>query len=264
MAQSSVRELGAIGVAALDSASVREALLSVATLLPHHTTNEIITIRSTPGGMTLREAWGLRMDDETLHLVRQYVAALIQSVCNHAGAPLPVFDRVALVPHPVHDLAHLRACFGETVEASADRALTLFVPARVADRPLRPLTVDRPAPDPAADRTPLRGDGSLGMSVRIVMRAMLSEDTPKVERIAAAAGLSVRTLQRRLGAEGTTFSRLLDSVRRDLALADFDAGGRSSGAIAAQLGYGQQSSLTRAVRRWTGTLPRTLCRRDRT
>lgn len=263
VSRSSVRDLGMIGEIALGAGSVREALFQVAASLPLHVTSGVVSVRDIPGGVLLREAWGVRTDDETLHLMQQYAAALFQALCLNAGAPPPLFSRVALVPHPVHGLSHLRACFGEAVEASADRSLQLFVPARLANRPLPSAAVDRPAPE-HADLTPLRGDGTLSASARIVMLAMMSEGTPTIDRIAAAAGLSVRTLQRRLGDEGTSFSQLLDRVRRDLALEGLAAGGRTSGAIAGILGYGQQSSLTRAVRRWTGTSPRDISRRDRT
>jgi AraC-like DNA-binding protein len=259
---SSVRDLGPLGAVALGAETVRKALFRISTFLPHHTTHGVISAIPAPDGVLLREAWGLRMDDETRHMVQQYVAALIQSLCVNAGASAPVYRRVALVPHPVHGLAHLTACFGEQLEASRDRALELFVPNEIADRPLS--APDHPATDSQAlpPFTPLRGDGTLSGSVRIVMASMLSDGTPTVERLSEAAGCSVRTLQRRLQAEGQHFSALLETVRRDLALADLAAGSHSMGQIAGILGYGQSSSLTRAVRRWTGSPPRAFARRD--
>lgn len=259
----SVHELGTLGGVALGAETVRKALFRISAFLPHHATHEVISVIQSPAGVLLREAWGLRMDDETRHLVQQYVAALIQALCVNAGASVPVFGRVALAPHPVHGLAHLNACFGERVEASHDRALELFVPAQVADRPLNAppdgATEAQAMPQPA----PLRGDGTLSGSVKTVMASMLSEGTPTVERLSAAAGCSVRTLQRRLHDEGQHFSGLLEAVRRERALSDLASGGHSMGQIAGILGYGQSSSLTRAVRRWTGAPPRAHARRDK-
>jgi len=99
--------------------------------------------------------------------------------------------------------------------------------------------------------------------VRIITAAMLSEGTPTIERLAAAAGLGVRTFQRRLRSEGITFSDLLDAVRRDAALSGLAENGKSATEMADSLGYGQPSSLTRAVRRWTGEPPRAVARRSR-
>jgi AraC-like DNA-binding protein len=64
----------------------------------------------------------------------------------------------------------------------------------------------------------------------------------------------VRTLQRRLAAEGTSFSALVEGVRREAALTGI-AGPASMADLSAQIGYANQSSLTRAVRRWTGAPP---------
>ena len=85
---------------------------------------------------------------------------------------------------------------------------------------------------------------------------MLSGDVPTIERLAVSAGMSQRTLQRRLAEENTSFSDLLEAARQDLALAEISAGRGPLTAVSDNLGYSQQSSLTRAVRRWTGRTPK--------
>jgi AraC-like DNA-binding protein len=147
------------------------------------------------------------------------------------------------------------------VEASSDKTLELFVPARVADRvlPMKPPEVRGSA---ASDEyPPLYGDGKLTTLLKTIMTSMLMDGTPTVEGLAAAVGFSVRTLQRRLDEQDVSSSVLLEAVRRDQALAALSSGERKVGEIAANLGYGQHSSFTRAVRRWTGTSPRTLAGR---
>jgi len=65
----------------------------------------------------------------------------------------------------------------------------------------------------------------------------------------------VRTLQRRLREEGTSFAELLDEVRKNLALR-YLADARYEAADAAfLLGYAELSTFHRAFRRWTGTSP---------
>ena len=133
---SSVAELGVIRRVALDSGSVREALGRVQAAMRCHVTHALLTVEAAPGGLLLREAWIMRLDQATRHVAQQYAAALIQALCQHSGAPLPLFGRVALAPHPVHGVDHLRPWLGDAVEPSPDGALELFIPAHVLDRPL--------------------------------------------------------------------------------------------------------------------------------
>jgi AraC-like DNA-binding protein len=66
-----------------------------------------------------------------------------------------------------------------------------------------------------------------------------------ISQIAQSMGLNVRTLQRRLEAEGQAFSDLLNGVRRDLAVRYLANPANSMTEIARLLGYTQLSSFTR-------------------
>jgi AraC-like DNA-binding protein len=89
----------------------------------------------------------------------------------------------------------------------------------------------------------------------MLMAGMLPSETPTIQQLAAAAGQSVRTFQRRLLDEGTAFSLLLDDVRHDPALKEIAARQVTLSSLSASLGYSRQAALTRAVRRWTGRTP---------
>jgi AraC-like DNA-binding protein len=258
VSEASVRELGMIGAVALGGGTVRAALFRVAEALPRQVSYDTIAVRSVPEGVIVRESWGLRLDQETLHVLHLYFAALIQALCAHTGSRFPVFERVVVVPHPVHGLSHLTSSLAVTVEASADRTLELLIPSSVADRHLPEAADGRVAPAALTDHQPMNVEGSLSASVKLVIAAMLLDGTPTVERVAAAGGFSVRTLQRRLRDEGAPFSRLLEEVRQEIALAGLSAGETTASELAASLGYGQPSSFSRAVRRWTGSSPRSL------
>lgn len=78
--------------------------------------------------------------------------------------------------------------------------------------------------------------------------------------IASAAGLSVRTLQRRLADHGLDYSALVDRVRFDHAQSLLRDPRRHLIEIAHDLGYTDASSFTRAFRRWTGATPTTFRR----
>lgn len=78
---------------------------------------------------------------------------------------------------------------------------------------------------------------------------------PSVEAVARALHVSVRTLQRKLVAEGTSFREVAEAVLGRLAL-DYLADRQVSVAeVAFLLGFSDPSSFNRAFRRWTGDTP---------
>ena len=76
-----------------------------------------------------------------------------------------------------------------------------------------------------------------------------------VEHVARALNVSVRTLQRKLIASGTTFRQISDDVRGRLAVGYLADAKVSIAEVAFLLGFSDQSSFNRAFRRWTGESP---------
>ena len=93
-----------------------------------------------------------------------------------------------------------------------------------------------------------------GRAERLIM-PVLHKGGVNMAVTAAALGCSRDTLYRRLRAEGTTFERLLDELRRRLAL-DYLAAGKVSVAETAYLtGFSDPAAFSRAFKRWTGRSP---------
>jgi len=67
--------------------------------------------------------------------------------------------------------------------------------------------------------------------------------------------MSPRTLIRRLDADGTSFQRIHDGVRRDLAIRELAHTDRSIESIAHHVGFTSASNFHRAFKRWTGSTP---------
>lgn len=92
-----------------------------------------------------------------------------------------------------------------------------------------------------------------------VRRALWSElpgGRPNLWRTASGLGMSARTLQRRLRENGTSFSAVLEELRRELS-GDLLANKKLAVAdVAFLLGYSEPSALQRAFRRWRGMSPR--------
>ncbi|WP_437809797.1 AraC family transcriptional regulator ligand-binding domain-containing protein [Sorangium sp. So ce1078] len=101
----------------------------------------------------------------------------------------------------------------------------------------------------------LPGAAPPALSERV--RALLGErlrEGADLGALAARLRMSPRTLQRRLGDEGTSIHALLDEVRRGRAAALLEAD-MAIGEVAYVLGYSEPSAFHRAFRRWTGVTP---------
>ena len=64
-----------------------------------------------------------------------------------------------------------------------------------------------------------------------------------------------RTLQRRLRDEGTSFAKVRDSMRREMAVKLLRKQDLAVYEVAFLLGYSEPSTFYRAFRRWTGIAP---------
>jgi AraC-like DNA-binding protein len=73
--------------------------------------------------------------------------------------------------------------------------------------------------------------------------------------VARSLNVSLRTLQRRLADEDTTWSELLDQARRELALRFIGERQMPVKEATYMLGFSEPANFTRAFRRWTGRSP---------
>lgn len=96
---------------------------------------------------------------------------------------------------------------------------------------------------------------SLREQVAEAIRAELRVGPATLEQVARRLGVGARTLQRRLDDDATSFAEVLDAVRARLAqeyLRDREVSIHEVGYL---LGFVEQSSFTRAFKRWTGSTP---------
>jgi AraC-like DNA-binding protein len=80
-------------------------------------------------------------------------------------------------------------------------------------------------------------------------------DTCSADGLADLLAMHRRTLNRRLGAEGTRFRTVVNEVRFEIARQLLADTGLSFGQVAAALDYSEASAFTRAFRRWSGQTP---------
>jgi AraC-like DNA-binding protein len=85
--------------------------------------------------------------------------------------------------------------------------------------------------------------------------ARLDAQNSRREVVARRLGVSARTLQRRLAAEGTSFAAVLDETRRHAALDLIGDRALSIAEVSSGVGYADQFAFNKAFRRWTGRSP---------
>jgi AraC-like DNA-binding protein len=89
-----------------------------------------------------------------------------------------------------------------------------------------------------------------GLAVRDLLR-----EAPSAEGVAKQFGISVRTLNRRLEREGTSFRNILDELRQELALRYVGTHDMPLGEVASRLSFSHPEAFYRAFKRWTGESP---------
>ena len=89
-----------------------------------------------------------------------------------------------------------------------------------------------------------------------VLSKLLPHSRATAAEVARRLGMSSRTLVRKLGEEGASFTEILDQLRAALAKRYLRDETLPVSEIAWLLGYREISSLTHAFKRWTGTTPR--------
>jgi AraC-like DNA-binding protein len=189
---------------------------------------------------------------DQVHLLAMGIAQrLMQGLCGgqwHA-------TEVQLPVRRPRSEAPFRRFFGAPLRFNAERAALVF-PAEALGRPI-------PGADPAvlkavaalAEALEREDSRDIGPSVRRALRSMLVAGHASEEGVAMAFSMHRRTLNRRLQGEGTTFRRLLEETRFDVArqlLRDTDA---AVDQIASGLGYSGATAFGRAFKRWSGLAP---------
>lgn len=143
----------------------------------------------------------------------------------------------------------------EVVPASAGAILSK----KVARLPLK--TSDPALHQILSEHAALLGDSKFasesygGLLSEILRRQFVDSESVTLASTARKLGMSVRTVQRRLVLEKTTFHDLVESVRTNLARNMLMRGERSVADVAYALQYGDVSAFSRAFRRWTGSTP---------
>jgi AraC-like DNA-binding protein len=173
---------------------------------------------------------------------------IMLEVCGSTWKPYEVF-----LPHAKpRDVAQHRAFFKVVPRFDAEFSVLRF--------PARDLARTVPNADPQAYRRCEQAARNAGapefmQQVYRGLRRLMLENRHSGDDLAQMLSIHRRTLNRRLKAEGTTFQRVLDEVRFDIARDLLSNSNAHLDDIAATLGYAAVTPFMRTFRRWSGTTP---------
>ena len=167
---------------------------------------------------------------------------------------LPVHTRLQR-PTPVNTAAY-EIMFGPNIDFEADTNCLSFDKTAA----LAPLSTAHPELARLNDQTVIdylaRYDrNNITMQVRSKIIEQLPDGRPSQGDIAIKLNTSLRSLQRKLHDEDTSFKELLSNTQQELALFYIRDSNRSIGEITYLLGFSEPSNFTRAFKRWTGHSP---------
>jgi AraC-like DNA-binding protein len=250
--------LGTLAVAMRHSATVREAMLCVSKYLEVYNTALAFTIHTEePRGEArlefrlLREHSTLRWAQTAEHgigLAWRIMTLLSEGRCD--------LLRVWLPHAGLGTAADYRTHFDAPVAFGSDLG-ALAVAESDLDLPISANIVELHDAATRYLNTQLtRGTRDLSLRVRQTIMAFLGTGNCSRGDVADALLIHIRTMQRHLAEEGTSFEVIKEEARRDLALRYLAQPDLSMSQITVLLGYSDQASLGRSCRRWFGGSPR--------
>jgi AraC-like DNA-binding protein len=254
------RDLGMWGYAALSAPSLKIALETLVELFPLHQQCSSMGLVPVSGDL-VRLEYRIEASDigdhrQDAELTMGQLLRLMREALGTGWAPEEVhFEH----PRPEGWREHERAFSSDVFFSQPTNALvfkTSVLASAMPARDLRLMSAMRECLARIAGRSDLRA--SVSDQVRAAVRARLAEGVPPLEMIAAELRLPVGVIQRELHFDGVSYSALVETARRDLALSYLRQRQLSFSEIAFLLGYSELSAFSRAVRRWTGSSPRAL------
>ncbi len=249
-----IQAFGVAGRVARNAPSVGAALNDLAAYFVLHDNGGSINVSIHEGSVTFSygvHVTGLRHANQVYDLAVAAMVNVMRQLCGAGWHP----DAVLLPRRRPANIRPYRDYFNAPLRFDSILAAIVFpehcLTQRIvdADPLLRTLLADN-ASNAIARRDPVvHGD------VRRAIRLLLLTRQCSRAEVARRLGLHERALGRRLQATGTTFQRLLDETREEIArqlLCDTDI---PVARVAAALGYGDATVFTRAFTRWIGHTP---------
>jgi AraC-like DNA-binding protein len=102
---------------------------------------------------------------------------------------------------------------------------------------------------------PITSDASIATRIRELLGDDLRGELPSFEELTSLLNMSPRTLRRRLEKEGTSYQRIKDNARRDVAISLLGRERMTVSDVAELVGFSDPSAFHRSFKKWTGQSP---------
>ena len=96
---------------------------------------------------------------------------------------------------------------------------------------------------------------SITHRIRQILGDDFRQEMHSFEELTTLLNMSARTLRRRLEKEGTSYQRIKDNARRDVAISMLSRDGLTVSEVAEQVGFSDPSAFHRSFKKWTGQSP---------
>lgn len=96
---------------------------------------------------------------------------------------------------------------------------------------------------------------SITHRIREILGDDFRDEMPSFEGLTGLLNMSARTLRRRLEKEGTSYQRIKDNARRDVAISLLSRERLTVSEVAEQVGFSDPSAFHRSFKKWTGQSP---------
>ena len=207
------------------------------------------------------EEWGIQFrwllaDEVEPPVLNECCFAWVLSIARHGTGTRLSPLRVEFV-QPREHVKVIERHFGCPVVCGAARNAIVF---RVADAQRSFVTRNAEllgmlAPQFEEELKRESGDENFLERIRVAIQQKLTGQRPTIEDIADALHISSRTLQRHLQDEGSSFQRVLEEARHQLARHYLTNSVLELNEAAYLLGYNDANSFVRAFRTWEGVPP---------
>lgn len=98
-------------------------------------------------------------------------------------------------------------------------------------------------------------DETLSAKIRALLKQHDYMSIPSLEELTETLSLTSRTISRQLRTEGTSYSKIKESIRREYAIKLLTTEYHSLSDITERLGFSETASFCRAFKKWTGKGP---------
>ncbi len=243
------------GIAALSTENFGAAIAHMARYKRLLVPEEIVDERDEEE-WSIQFRWMLAVETEP-HVLIEHCFAWLLTIARHGSGTKMSPLRVELVQARSH-LKELKRHFGCPVMCGQSRNAMVF---RVSDATLPFVTrnaelLEMLAPQFEQDlKQHTSGEDNFLEMVRGAIQERLTGHRPTTDDVARKLHMSSRTLQRRLQESGSSFQRMLDEARHQMARYYLRNSVLELNEAAYLLGYEDASSFARAFRGWEGVPP---------